>query len=350
MDSCQQDIIAIATFFVGLLGLFVSVVVLFITYKTWKLKCGQSVRASYGIASSIAADGPYVCNVIIENLKDKEVCIFGIYLRLGANFYLDLLDIDDIYDKYNHIIPPLSTRIFELGAPIYYHKSAREVNITSLLREYKHKGQIILATNHGKIVAKKFKKGWSPISQGFKNYDTIYVRPARLYCKSAVPYAKQQSEHYIDYSSIEKTFLYVVELLLDSGKTFEFKISNDEKSEYVLFQKLTFSPTILSSVDNLRNYLLKSRDENLLSFRDILNIIDIQALISSDKKRLLSSEYEITSKHISNKFQYYVLGKLRTWLYNIKNPCFPSKLFSLYCLLGLRNNPNKMKCKKNNNE
>lgn len=340
-DFTFSDIVSIL---VGLLSLFVSVIVLLITYKTWKLKSGNSVRAMYGITSSIAADGPYVSKVIVENLKDKELIIFAIYLKYGTNIYIDLLDIDNHYDRYHHILPPLSTRVFELGAPIYYHSSAREVDVEKLLRFDRYNGEIILLTNNGKIKAKHFKKGWSPISQYFKNYATIYVRPARLYTDSSCPLSHNQSEHVIDYSAIEKTTKYVVKIRLNSGDTHQFYIS--DSYNYVIFQKLKFTPAILASKDALKEYLFESRDKNLLSFDEIIEIIDVQDAIQKDKKTLLSEKIDIIDKtDVQNWFQYYVVWKIKTWIYKLKNPIFPSKLYSFYCLLGIKQNPNRRKKK-----
>lgn len=338
-DFSSGDLVAII---VGVLSLIVSIIVLFITYKTWNLKSGQSVRAEYGITSSIAADGPYISKVIIENLKDKELIIFGIYIRFGRNIFIDLLDIDDHYDKYYHILPPLSTRIFELGAPLYYHCSAREVDVESLLRDNKLKGDIILLTNIGKIKAKHFKKGWSPISQYFRNYATIYIRPTRFYTKDSCPLTRTQGEHFIDYSSIEKTSKYLVTIKFKNDKVQDFIIS--ESYKYVIFQALTFTSEILNSKESLQKYFYDARNNDLISFEEIVDIKDIQDIVTKDKSHLLTDKIETIDKEdIQNWFQYWVISQIETWIYKIKNPNFPSFLFSLYCYLGIRKNPNKRK-------
>lgn len=332
---------------IGLLSLFVSIIVLYITYQTWKLKVGQNVRASYGITSSIEADGPYISTVIIENLKDKDLIIFGLFLKYGANVYIDLLDIDSNYDKYHHIIPPLSTTVFELGAPIYYTAHAFEVDLTKILRNDFHKGQIILETNHGKVVAKKFKKGWHPIAQSFKNYATLYVKPVRFYTSDSVPFAHKQSQQYVDYSSIEKTTNFVVKIKLDSGRLCDFKISSSHN--YVLFQNLKFTTEILQSADALKKFLLQSRDKGLISFQEIIEIKDVQEIIAKDKSKLFPCPDKDNIVEPMNAFQYYFVWQIKTWIDKIINPRFPSKLFSFYCFLGLKTNPNKRRKTKNKN-
>ena len=328
--------------FVGAVSLFVSIIVLIITYRTWRLKIGQSVRASYDLTSSSPAGGPYVSRVVIENLKDKDLVIFNIYLKLGANVYIDLLNIDSHYDKYHHIIPALSTRIFELGAPFINIDGSIEVDFEKYRKELHH-GKIILATNYGKIKAKRFKKGWSPISQYFRNYATVHIRTQRLYLQTSVPASHVQSEQYIDYTSVGKHVKYVVNLMLDTDKAFEFQISEHEK--YVLFENLDFSESVLKSKETLKEYLLDCRDKNLVSFKEILNILDVQEFISENRKRLNLDSDNANSFQILNSFQYYIIYQIKTWLYNLINPRFPSRLFSFYCFLRIKKHPNKRRKK-----
>lgn len=195
METCELDLLDftnpnILNIWIAATGLLVSAIVLIVTICTWRLKIGQSVRASYGITIT---DQPYVSNIIIENLKDRDLIIFGIYLKYGSNIYIDMLDIDSHYDKYHHIIPGLSTRVFELGPVLYYSEHSYEVDIQHLLNKL-NAASIILHTSIGKIKAKRFRNGWSPISQYFKNYGTHYIKAHRFYTEQSVPGSRKQSE------------------------------------------------------------------------------------------------------------------------------------------------------------
>lgn len=322
-------------FAVTFAGFIISAIVLYFTVKTWLLKHGQAVRASYGITIT---DKPYVSSVIIENLKDRDLIIFAIYLKFGANVYLDLLDIDNHYDRYHHIVPSLSTRVFELGEPLYYTESCREVDMEGLLKNW-HAGSIILLTNNGKIKAKQIKHGWNPIAQYFKNYGTCYIRPRRFYTNAAVPSSHQQSENYIDYTSYHKGIHYLVTLKFSDGKSIDFEIPPFHR--YEAFKKLKFTPEVLSSCGELERYFLESRAIGAVEFEEIIKVVDIKQIIDKDKEKIYCGKVE-TIKSL-NRFNYHVLWKLRTWLFNIKHPNFPSKLFSFYCWLGIRENPNKKK-------
>lgn len=322
-------------FFVAFGGFIVSVIVLYFTVKSWQLKHGQSVRASYGITIT---DKPYVSSVIIENLKDRDLVIFAIYLKFGSNVYLDLLDIDDSYDRYHHIIPSLSTRVFELGEPLYYTESSREVDMEDLLRNYRN-GSIILLTNNGKIKAKKIKHGWNPIVQYFKNYGTCYVRPRRFYTKEAVPSSRQQRENYIDYSSYHKSVHYIVTLRFKDGNEYDFEIP--PFYDYVPFSKLKFTPESLVSCESLKRFFLENRSSGNVDFEELVNIANVKQVIERNKKGIYSKEIEAVQS--LNGFHYYIIWKLKTLFYKIQNPIFPSKLFSIYCKLGINNHPNNKK-------
>lgn len=333
LDNADPTILNI---WIATIGLIVSTVVLFFTISTWKLKIGQSVRAS--LITSIT-DKYYISNIIIENLKDRDLVIFGIYLKFGANIYIDLLDIDTHYDRYHHIIPALSTRVFELGPALYYSEHSFEVDIDHLLKNWEN-GNIILLTNMGKIKAKKFKKSWSPISQYFNNYGTHYIKTHRFYTKESVPSSREQSENFIDYSSYDKNVQYIVTLKFSDGKIYDLDIPSIKT--YTPFQKLNFTPDVLTSCESLKQYLLESRENKLIEFDKIIQITNIANIIAKNKKGLFPTPEHYSIKML-NIFQYHIFWKFRTWLHKLLNPHFPSKLFSFYCKLGLKKRPNVQK-------
>ena len=321
------------------LSLFVAIFVLYITYQTWELKKGQSARASINTVSSSEIEGYYVYNVVVENLKERDLIIFGIYLRIGRNVYVDLLNIDSVYDKYIHVIPSLSTRIFELGAPIYYTTGIAEIKIDELFHHKKQK--IILQTNFGKIKAKPFKKGWDPIYESFKNYSIVNIKPIRFYTQNSVPSSHNQSENFIDYTSVPKTALYVIKLKFNDGSIKEYNIF--KKDNNPIFENLEFNDDNLKSIESLKEYLIDSRNKELIIFKEIIKIDDVQELIRKSKKGL--SPIVLSEKNIPilNWFQFFILAQMRTWINKIINPPFPSKLFSFYCFLHIKTNPNKKK-------
>ena len=52
-------------------------------------KSGIQIRGSYGlVTSSVSCKDGYTKSITLENLKDKAVIIYEIYLRLASNCYL----------------------------------------------------------------------------------------------------------------------------------------------------------------------------------------------------------------------------------------------------------------------
>ena len=42
--------------------------------------------------SSVDCDDPYLSSLVIENLKDRAITIFEIYLKVGSNCYIQVED------------------------------------------------------------------------------------------------------------------------------------------------------------------------------------------------------------------------------------------------------------------
>ncbi len=138
-DSLNNDILILT---ISAISLFVSAIVLLITYKTYILKYGQKVRGWFGESSFIASDHTYISSIVLENLKDKDLVIFDIYIRIGHNIYLDMLNKDGLNEHYFHVIPALSTKEFRFGPPIEDIDGACSVDLSELIFNRKIKKKI----------------------------------------------------------------------------------------------------------------------------------------------------------------------------------------------------------------
>lgn len=78
-------------------------------YRRFSLKAGMLLRGSFAVTTSTSCDDKYVSRIMIENLKDRSVTVFAIYLRIGYNVYLT---IDDFGDE------PLTVKGFEISKEI----------------------------------------------------------------------------------------------------------------------------------------------------------------------------------------------------------------------------------------
>lgn len=72
---------------ITILALLVSVWALWVAIKALNLKCGNKVVGYYNVESSIDSSIPYIKEIVLQNLKDKEVAIQDIYIRFGRDIY-----------------------------------------------------------------------------------------------------------------------------------------------------------------------------------------------------------------------------------------------------------------------
>ena len=68
---------------------------LYFASKAYWLKWGIRLRGTFSISSSMACDDDYVSSVVLENVKDRAVTIFAIYLQIGPNIYIVIEEFGD---------------------------------------------------------------------------------------------------------------------------------------------------------------------------------------------------------------------------------------------------------------
>lgn len=295
----------------SILGFLVSAIVLYITFQTWKLKCGEKVRGEFGICSSIESSGYYINNVTLENLKDKDLVIKEMYIRFGRNIYLDMFMKDSANENYVHIIPPLSTIEFKFGPAFAYTERCDKVTIEALLhKNIWRNSRIILITNEGKLTVKRAKKGWSPEFYYFNNYGTQIIQQHRYYSDNSV-YGKNGIEHSaIDYSTYGDKTLYLVKLLLDNGKIVTYPIY--EKYQVIKFENLQFSDKELETCDTLKRFIEKEKETGNINYVEIKEIIDFQSIIRGYNDKYHHDSENVLEPKPMNWFQYNIICKTET--------------------------------------
>ena len=161
---------------VAVIALLFSALAVYFTARTYWQKKGAFVRGQYGIiSSSVHTEHKYVCNVVLENLKDRSIVVFGIYLRLARNVFLEIERFDE---------EPLILKSFEATTRRYdpldsYSFNMRRFNVNHLFND-RYKGvRLVLATSEGKVVIKKPILIWDPSHQWFRNHSIITMRPNR---------------------------------------------------------------------------------------------------------------------------------------------------------------------------
>jgi hypothetical protein len=129
----------IVSLIVAIIALIVSVIALVYTAKTYRLKSGANIRGSYSIRSSIECEDKFLHEITLENLKDRPVVIFKIFLKLGHNYFIEIDDFED---------SPLILKPFEV-----FHREYEPIDMYSV-----GMGRILLNDLFEKPKVKKGKK------------------------------------------------------------------------------------------------------------------------------------------------------------------------------------------------
>lgn len=142
----------------------------------YRRKSGAFVRGSFTPCSSRDCKDEFITQVTLENLKDRSVTIFGIYLRIGYNIYVEIEEFRDA----PLILKPFETYVKSFGPIEFYASSSRKISINGLLYgNRKIKKHLFLSTSDGKYKVRSPSWGWNPISDSFLNYFTAVLKPVR---------------------------------------------------------------------------------------------------------------------------------------------------------------------------
>ena len=261
---------------------------IFIARNFWR-KSGIQIRGMYCISSSTYCNDKYVSNLTIENVKDRSVVVFKIYLFVGKNYYIEIEDFEDNplilkpYEAYSKQYDPLD----------FYSVSTRKINLNKLLDSRKIKSRLVLSTSEGRYEVKEWIKRWSPITDFFKNHMTAIIIPMRGTYKEKC------------YGSNAK---YIVEFKTEDGKEETIPIYPRDYA-IVKFRKFRLTKDSLESKENLEELLYQQAIEGNLNCVDI-KIHDIAAWrvdAYKDHSEEIEAEYY-------NWFKYKVLGRLYTYI------------------------------------
>lgn len=152
-----------------------SMMALVVTFRNYRRKSGIYVRGSFSIGSSIYCNDSYITHVILENLKDRAVTVFSIYLKVGHNFYVE---VENLEDK-PLILRPFETYKKEFGPIEFYGINSNKINMNPILKDKKVKKQLVLSTSDGKYKVPTNLRRWNPVWEFFQNHTTAIVRPVQ---------------------------------------------------------------------------------------------------------------------------------------------------------------------------
>jgi hypothetical protein len=289
MDTTQVDLLnSITSVITSLVALIVSFIALIYTVKTYLLKSGAYIRGLYSICSSISCEDKYIHYVKLENLKDRAVVIFKIYLQVGHNYFIE---IDDFENN------PLILRPFEIFAKEYdpidlYSFGMGKILLNDLLEDKSAKQRIVLSTSEGKYVVKDFINYWDTIGLFFQNYSTAIIRPLRSTYKGK------------SYGSNAK---FIAEFKMENGTEEVVPIySRDYESRK--FRQFSLTRESFESKETLEEYLYEKVIEGKLKCADVI-VYDMDnwrnEIYEDENKRVITAKYE-------NWFSYYVVARIES--------------------------------------
>lgn len=173
-------LISISSLLVAILSFIVAMIVLFYTGYQFFLKKGSKFYGIYSISSSVWSKQSYVGEIIIENKKDKSSAISYVYLRIGSNIYVELVD----YSHSPRIVSPFETIKIQLKEGVSgYISSTFKVDIGHLLSDRKIPKNLMVATPEGLSKVKNYKKFWNVYIESLRNNFIVPVRPVKKYYK-----------------------------------------------------------------------------------------------------------------------------------------------------------------------
>ncbi|WP_448090771.1 hypothetical protein [Pseudomonas azerbaijanoccidentalis] len=269
---------------------------LFIAVKNYKRKSGIAISGGFGIASSVRCEESWVSHIVLENLKDRAVTIYAIYLKVGHNFFIELED----HNETPLIMKPYETYHKKMGEIICYTVNSNIIKMENLLKDKKTKKRLVLSTSEGKYVVPKEVKRWSPIGDFFKNYLTGVIHTVRI------------THHG---KPIGGNVNFIVDLTNKDGHVETIQLI---KSDYQLkiFKRFTLTKECLLSKESLQAYLEDKLENGLITAGTTISVHDFDNNTNAIKENY--RDEQIIAERWSG-FYYHIFGKLYTLHSNYKN-------------------------------
>jgi hypothetical protein len=265
------------------------------TYQSFRLKSGQRVRGWFGVTSTVDCDDKFVGHVLLENLKDRAVVIFKIFLELSHGYWVQVEDFGST---------PLILRPFEVferdyGPIEYYTFSLSRVDINALIDNSTIRRRLVLSTTDGKHVVREWIRGWNPIGDFFKNHTTAVITPIRSTLKG------------VTYGANIK---YLVHLTMPDGT--EETIGVRKRGYNIrLFKRFDIPQQALSSAESLEEFLLSKAIDGSLRCAD-LTVRDLDAWRDEVYEHRKETADVVAKPR--GWVVYHVLGRFVTWWSDVR--------------------------------
>jgi hypothetical protein len=266
----------------------VSVTALLIAVLNYRRKSSVSIRGAFALSSSVDCEERYISTVTLENMKDRAVTIYGIYVAAGHNYLIEVEEFEEA---------PLTLRPFEImrrayGPIEFYGFNMRRVNMSPVLQRKGVRQRLILSTSEGRYVVRRYPRRWIPILGHFRNHAFAVVKPFRSTYKE---------------TDIGGNIRFVIDLVLSNNQNEVILLRRDDH-QYQRFRNFRLTPESLTSADALREFLIERQSEGKLACKAI-QVFDADEWREHVREK--GWKEVVDAEHVGF-FTYYVLCRILT--------------------------------------
>lgn len=270
----------------SLVALIVSFTALIYTVRSFSRKEGAKIRATFLVQSTIESTQKHVCELTLENMKDRSIAVYTVFLKLGHNYYLELENFEDS----PLVLEPFGTYSTQYDPVDFYSVSMTPIDLKELWTNRRQ--NVVLSTSDGKHVVKEKIRRWYPYADFFRNYSMAIIRPMRMQFRGK------------SYGSKVK-FIVVI---MDEGKEDEVIPLYPRDYQIAKFKNFRLTKEALESKENLHAFFEQMVLDNLLNYED-MEIWDMEAEREEGYKYYQKETFH--AEHVS-WFDHFVLGRLYT--------------------------------------
>jgi hypothetical protein len=278
------------TFTLPIIALAISFSAFTVAVLNYRRKSSLRVRGTYAITHGIAGEDLYLSSVTLENLKDRAITIFGIYLRVGYHHYIKVEEFEEMpliikaYETWHNEYEPID----------FYAVSSRKIDMNDLLRQEGLRRKLVLSTGEGKYVVRDFNLIWTPVREHLlANCLTVPVYPMRLFYNG---------------KALGGNVKFIVEIVDKNGEHVTVPIYPGEVG-LERFNGVILTKESLENAKALEKYLNAQKKAGKLSCTSF-KVVDSETLRS--RHRMFDGKERIPAKP-HGFFVYYILGPLLYW-------------------------------------
>ncbi|MFZ6665634.1 hypothetical protein [Peijinzhouia sedimentorum] len=290
--------IGIITTLVSVIAFAVAFIAMYYTRESYILKKGANFRGTVVVSADYKSSQPYISQYIIENLKDRSIAIYGVFLKIGRGSFLEL---ENFNDK-PFILKGFESHISNLGIVYRYLSGQNVIDLREIL--IKGKYNLILSTSEGKYTIEAKTEKWDPHKEIWKNiYTDILI-------------ADRYSDNGIQFGDKTK---YIVKVNYSSGKKDVWPVLKI-KANTQLAAPIKLTEKAVSSKSNLEIYLrevYKSTDIESINVIDFDEFVKNHELLPIREKVKFKPnsffEYEIRGRFFSKKILDDRLNRFLTY-------------------------------------